>query len=473
VNLPFEGYLRRRDAREAADAGLMLWRENFIFFLPFFAIPFWICAFGLRMLPGNMQYFSWIILWFLKPLFDRPVLHIISVRFFHSNADMKHLLKGLGQTLWRGLLGDLLWRRFSPLRSAMMPVRVLEARKKSGREAEKRNELLKKGGLGYCFLLSFWGLALEAALLVGEILFFSLILQLFDLNYLFSNGDFPGNIEIFIFAAWCFNYMLVETLYVCMGFGVYINSRIEVKGWNLEIMFRSFAEKIKKKKINSGLILLCLVCLLVPVKTSADEIPLEKLQNIFDSPDFGSEEETWGIRLKNPREPRDIPDFNINPMIERLRWIFAFVLRFILICLIAALAVILFLFARKYKIKNSPAKNYSITVPQETLAENPQLLLKKAVDFFEKNDLRMAWGFCTAAAILSWPLYRGIIFPPNATESDCANIVSSTSRTSGEAEVFSELINQWVNFAYAGRLPPAGSFEKAVSFCKSLGPANG
>jgi hypothetical protein len=41
--------------------------------------------------------------------------------------------------------------------------------------------------------------------------------------------------------------MLVETLYVCMGFSLYINSRIEVEGWDIEITFRSFAEKLRKK----------------------------------------------------------------------------------------------------------------------------------------------------------------------------------------------------------------------------------
>jgi hypothetical protein len=479
MNIPFEGYLRHKDSREAADAGLLLWRENFASFILFFAIPFWVCAFALRLLPGKAQYFSWLILWLLKPLFDRPVLHIISVRFFESGADMKRLLHGMGKSLYHGLLGDLLWRRFSPFRAAAMPVRVLEPRKETGNRFADRIKLLKKGGLGYCFLLSCWGVAIEIALLTGEIFFLSIIMS--DLTGM-DFGSFPvfsKDTEIYIFAAWCFNYMLVETIYVCKGFSLYINSRIEVEGWDIEVIFRGFAEKLRKKKIGGLLIVLCLFCLFLPVKSlAAEEVPLEKLQNILESRDFGREQDSLGIRLKNTPQKMDIPDFNIYPMLEKIRLIFAYVLRSILIIFIAALALFLFLYARKLvNKKNSAAKQSITTIVHGIPAENPQALLEKAIGFFEHGNLRMAWGYCTAAAILSWPLCRGVNFPPNATESDCADIVSSMPACGpvfnrDEVQDFCHLIKHWVNFAYAGRLPPPGSFEGAAAFCKSMGDAN-
>jgi len=475
MNIPFEGYLRHKDSREASDAGVLLWRENFASFILFFAIPLWVCAFALRMLPGRAQYFSWLILWLLKPLFDRPVLHIISVRFFESGADMKRLLRGMGKSLWRGLLGDLLWRRFSPFRAAAMPVRVLEPRKKIGGKFADRIKLLKKGGMSYCFLLSCWGVALEITLLVGEILFFTFMAGFMGADFNIFSGAFIKNAEIYIFAAWCFNYMLVETLYVCKGFSLYINSRIEVEGWDIEVIFRGFAEKLRKKKTGGLLIVLCLFCLFLPVKSlAAEDVPLEKLQNILESRDFGGEQDSWGIKLKNAPQERDTPEFNINPMLEKMRLIFAYVLRFIFVSFIAALAVFLFLYARKlvYK-KNSTAKEFAMTALHGIPVENPQALLEKAIDFFEQGNLRMAWGCCTAAAILSWPFYRGVDFPPNATESDCADIVGSMSANSDETHVFCRLIKHWVNFAYAGRLPPSGSFEEAAAFCKSMRDTNG
>jgi hypothetical protein len=482
MNLPFKTATKQKDSREASDSGLLLWRENFINFIPFFAIPFWICAFALRLLPGRMQYFSWLILWLLKPLFDRIILHIISICFFESGADLKRLMRGLGKNLLRGLAGDLLWRRFSPLRSAMMPVRVLEPRKKSGKETAQRRKLLKNGGIDFCFFLTLWGIAVEIVLLSGEIAFFTFMSYLFANIDISFNGEFWEKAEIYIFAAWCINYIIIETIYVCMGFSLYINSRINVEGWDLEIMFRSFAEKLKSKKTAGVLIVLCFFCLFFPANTSAldlqddttDDVPLETLRNILDSPDFGGEKDSWVIKLKKQPEPND-NNFNISPMIEKLRIIFASTLRLILIIFIAAFAVFLFLYVRKLvKERNTAAKKTAIQVLHGIPPLNPNDLLEKAAYFFEHENLRLAWGYCTAAAILSWSLYRGLAFPPNATESDCAGMVKSTAANSNdEAGVFCSLINDWVNFAYAGRLPPTGHFEKAAAFCKSLRIANG
>ena len=75
--------LKHTSSREAADSGLLLWRENFFYFIPLFAIPLWILAFSLRIfLPADFQYYSWLIIWLLKPLFGRLILHVISIRFF-------------------------------------------------------------------------------------------------------------------------------------------------------------------------------------------------------------------------------------------------------------------------------------------------------------------------------------------------------------------------------------------------------
>jgi len=480
MNLPFDTAPKQKDSREAADSGLLIWRENFVNFIPFFAIPFWICAFALRLLPGSLQYFSWLILWLLKPLFDRIILHIISIRFFESDAGIKRLLRGLGKSLLRGLAGDLLWRRFSPLRSAMIPERVLEPRKKSGKENAQRRKQLKRGGLNFCFFLTLWGIAVEIVLLLSEFIFVVNIAELFFKIDILNDGDYFERAEIYIYAAWCLNYIIIETIYVCMGFSIYINSRINVEGWDLEIMFRGFAEKIKSKKTAGLLIVFCVVCLFFPINTFAQNlqndtngVPLEVLQNILDSPDFGSEKDTWGIRFKEQNESNDI-NFDFDPFAEKLRTIFAFTLRLILIMLIAAFAVFLFLYVRKLvNERNITAKKSATRVLHGIPLLNPDDLLKKAAYFFEHENLRLAWGYCTAAVIISWSLYRGLVFPPNATESECAAMVKSMpNNNADEAGIFCAFINDWINFAYAGQLPPAGHFEKAAVFCKSLRPIN-
>jgi len=483
MNLPFDGYLKRKDAYEAADSGIVLWRKNFACFIIFFAIPFWICAFILRLLPGRLMYLSWIILWYLKPLFDRSILHVISIKFFEPNATLKRLFKGLGKSLYRGLFGDLFLRRFNPFRAAIMPLRVLEQSpvNKKTKIFNERIKLLDKGGLGYSFILTFWGLALEIALLIGELLFILMMANFIGKKLDIYSSEFIINAENYVFALWCLNYIIVETIYVCMGFSVYINSRIEVEGWDIEIIFKGFAEKLKKKKMLGVLSILCMFFIFTPAAVSAQqkpqanpgEVPLDKLEKVLASPDFGSEKDAWDIRLKNPPEQKEnitIINYNYNKFIRWLEHIIASGLRISIVITVVILAMIIFFITRKYLKKRNAAIKIkpTLTILQDIPQENPHDILKKAIEFYEQGDLRNAWGHCTAAAILLLQLYRGVVFPPNATENDCANIASVKLNGTDSEKHFRSLIKTWINFAYAGRLPSNESFEEAISFCKSF-----
>jgi len=478
-NTNFESAFRRKDSKEAADAGLLLWRQNLTAFIPFYAVPFWIFAFLLRIiLPANLQYLSWLTVWLTKPLFDRLILHVISIRFFEPNADYKRLRKDTGKNMLRGLAGDLLWRRFSPLRSVMMPVRVLEKNIKSSRSVAQRKKNLEKGGIGFCFFLTVWGIASEAALLIGEVLFTAVMMEFIAQNFIYSIESFM-DLEIWFFAAWCFNLMLVETIYVCMGFSLYINSRIETEGWDIEIIFRNIAEKLKGGDKITAIIILLSMCLFLPVNTSAQdraaqEIPLETLKTILDSPDYGSAEETWGIRFKNRQEQQSEEIEFDSTLMQRLQQVFAYTLRLILIIIIACLLVFLIIYFKKFKRNNkNMSDNFTEDIIFNPNEEDPKLLMEKAVNFHKQGKIRLAWGYCTAASVQSWSLYRGLSFPVNATESECADIVKEKSDNSREADSFCKYIKNWIYLAYAGKIPPEGSFEEAVNFCITLETKNG
>jgi hypothetical protein len=211
--------------------------------------------------------------------------------------------------------------------------------------------------------------------------------------------------------------------------------------------------------------------------TTDKDMPLDTLREILDSPDFGGEEDSWGIRFKNKSE---LPEINFNPLVDKLRHIFAVALRLVLIVIIAGLFVFLFLYLYKFKGNRSGRIGKAGSPIVKTLLDkssmSPEYLLKKAVVFFEQGNVRMAWGYCTAAAILSYTLYQGVIFPPNATENDCASLVNLKAADNIDADKargFNELMNNWVNLAYAGRFPPAGSFNEALALCESLRKANG
>jgi hypothetical protein len=232
--------LRQRSSWEAADAGLLLWKQNFFYFIPFFALPLWSIAFSFRMLPESFRFWTYVILWYLKPLFDRMILHVAAVRFFEPHSGLRRLFKGFIGRLFRSLAGDLLWRRFSPWRAVHIPIRVLEGLK--SRAAKHRKQVLASGGLNFCVAITAVCSILEWTLFIGELFFTLMLIELIFPEFAYGFSNFFDEYEICFYVIYCLNFIITESLYVCMGFGLYINSRVEVEGWDIQLMFANFTK---------------------------------------------------------------------------------------------------------------------------------------------------------------------------------------------------------------------------------------
>ncbi|MCL2231735.1 MAG: hypothetical protein FWB99_01495 [Treponema sp.] len=462
--------LRRRSVWEAADSGILLWRSSFIHFIPVFVLPVLLAAAGLRLLSGNSVFLSYFVIWWLKPLFDRLVLHVVSSRFFASETPSR--FRGLW-AMRRGLLGDLLWRRFSPLRAAGMPIRVLE--RLGGGQFRMRKKALAAGGLNFCSFISIFGLALEAVLLLGEVLFVTIVCQMFFPGALELMRNNMETVEIFIFAAFCINYILVGSLYVCMGFGLYINSRVEVEGWDLQLLFQKFAGSPPASRPGvKALFLLCLFLALPQTAYSDVEPPpqsLEVLESILASPDFGEFRDSWGIRFREREqgERAEQPELNFPPWLERMRLALSYLLRAVAVIAIAGFACFALYWYWKHRWKGlsvprlNRGKNY--TNPLFS-AESPQALFTMAEDFFSRGNLREAWAACLGGCIGACVKYRSLSFPNDATEYGCLDLVRRS--LPAEASGFAALVRSWILLAYGGRPPIEGAFEEALAYGRSL-----
>jgi hypothetical protein len=522
--LPFDGALalRRRSVWEAADAGLLLWRKDFLYFLPFFALPVWVCAFSLRLLPDHLRPLSWFVLWYLRPFFDRLALQVVSSRFFGPSVPEKGkpplpgspgspartLARNLLPNLFRGLPGDLLWRRFSPWRPAMTPVRTLE-RLSPGR-ARRRKKALSGGGIDFCVFLSIWSLVLEAVLLGGEILFVLISLTMIQPGFIGSASEFFPGKEIFFYTAWCVNGIITESLYVCMGFSLYINSRVELEGWDLELLFRGFR---RERRENSGprtaggtggaILAICLFAVPFPAfaqetpappnpgifSGAGEEAPLEALQSILASPEFGGEREGWGIRFRNRKETENRP-FNLDlaPWFPVMGRIFALVLRALLVLGLLALGIFCALYLYRLREPGRTARGRGKAGPLR--GEKPgsaEELLSDALNLYRAGRIREAWARCFVASLAAWSRYGGVVFPAGATEYRCLALVRGlpargVRRTAAAQALpseaagldpaarqgFAELISHWVALAYGGRIPPEGAFEGALAWIGDL-----
>jgi hypothetical protein len=502
--------LRRRSLWEAADMGLLLWRRNLGYLILFFAIPFWVCAFTLLLpaqsgladlLPGSLGKYpllcAWFVLWWLNPLFDRLTLHVVAMRYFEPRVPFRGLFRGLGAGLCRGLAGDLLWRRFSPWRAAVLPLRVLErgspARvertgNRKRRRIAARKRALAGGGLHFCIFLSAWCVLLQWLLVAGELLFAYFVSRIF-FSSTWNSRILLGEGGLYLYTIWCVNYLVVESLYVCMGFGLYLNSRVEVEGWDIELLFRKFATRYRK----AGALVLLLFGLGLPRLTGlfgqsagpdplppdlGMTMPVEILEEILEQ-EMEGERKTWGIRFKS--EDTDSPD---SPGIAPFPWVNFFrdagalILRGVLVLVFAALVLVcgIFVYRRRKHLLYSaqpPDTHSSRTVPAPTPAPTPEFLLEEADHSYRQGLIREAWGLCYAASLEALTRYHRIRFPPGATEYRCLALYQG-SRQAGLKRAFADLIRHWVALAYGGISPPAGAFEDALAWAQSLcGPPQG
>jgi len=118
--------IRPRSAWEAVDLGLLMAKR---WWLPMMKIwllvSFPVFVFTL-LIPANFFWVGALLLWWLKPVLERPLLHILSHAVFNDLPDTRSTFKRFPALALKQVFASLTWRRLSPNRSMDLPVLQLE-----------------------------------------------------------------------------------------------------------------------------------------------------------------------------------------------------------------------------------------------------------------------------------------------------------------------------------------------------------
>lgn len=245
--------IRPRAPWEAVDLGLQMTRA---WWRP--VLRLWLMLTAPLFLLFNVIFVAepfWAILafWWLKPLFDRYLLHFYSKAAFGDVPRVRDCLGATRSLLTTQLLQSLTWYRWELARSFTLPVRQLERLK--GTRRRKRLVLLRGRNAGETAVWMTLGLiGLE-----GVLSFFPVALS----YILFEHGMFQSAFEfeqVMIFIdefyaseGWraylpnLFYYLavtVIEPLYVAGGFGLYLSRRTELEAWDVELSFRRLARRM-------------------------------------------------------------------------------------------------------------------------------------------------------------------------------------------------------------------------------------
>ena len=234
---------RTRAAMEAADLGLSLlqthWRP---------VTKVWGLQLGFLLallLPFLHQTPLWIFvaLWWLKPWLDRGVLFVLSRAVFGQPDTVWDFLREWRSVHRRGLVAGLLWRRLSPMRSYVLPVSQLEGLRGAGYRRRARVLTRKGGGTGFLLTCSGWAFTLLTA--VGFIALLQAMMPAGSRVQVWDGFNNPGlGFQWFLLGVGLLALTLTEPLFVAGGFGLYLNRRTHLEGWDLELAFRRLAARL-------------------------------------------------------------------------------------------------------------------------------------------------------------------------------------------------------------------------------------
>lgn len=300
--------IRPRNPWEAADLGCVLARQ----WLPLLW-RLWLStglpvALAILLVPGLTISWRLLLFWWFKPMFEPLLLFWLSRAVFGENLSAVNVLKKWRAIIVPGLVHSLTWRRFSPERSFLLPVLVLEGAKGERRTA--RVKILSKDQTAapwltvVCFVIETM-LTISALALIA--LFIPRELRQGDLfGFVFSSPRLP--LFLYVLAI-----SFVTPMYVAGGFMLYISRRVDLEAWDIEIGFKNIVRRAtERKKPNPGsavgIILLAGTFFLTAHEVRAADIPppqqcRQVVEQVLDGKDFGKKQTVYRWeRIENNEE---------------------------------------------------------------------------------------------------------------------------------------------------------------------------
>jgi hypothetical protein len=467
--------LRPRSAWESTDLGVVMlqrwWRPLYGAFAAVY-LPVAAACFAL----GWAYERAWLalaVLWWLKPLFDRVALHVVSRAVFGEVLGVRQTLAQAREWLATGLAWGLTLGWIDLARSFHLPVTQLEGQR--GRAARTRRALLGRRAHGYAVWLTIICLLFTLVLiwsfdLLGQLLLPAKASEGHGLaEAVFGSAD-SGDVLTFVDAGVvALAVLAIEPLYVAAGFALYLNRRTLLEGWDLEVALRRVAARHAR---GAAAALAALLVALVPAPEAhaapPAEDPRREIAEVLKAPEFPHEREVMRWQRRAPQAPElDTGGADLT-WLRALGYAFA---RFSEVALWIAFAVLLALaawWASRMLPREAAAARAAYRAPpvlfgMELAPEKLPADLAGAVRALAAaGKVREALALLYRGTLSALVHRRGVALAASDTESEALERVRRRAEA-GTTRYFAELVAAWQRAAYARRLPPAAEVERLAA----------
>ncbi len=491
--------LRPRSSWEAVELGTALvrrharaiWTPWLAVTLPLFAVAnalaFWI---GVPTLAA-------IAMWWLKPVFDRVPLFVLSRAVFGEVPDTRSTLRGAFRGGGRAMLGYLTWRRLGPARSLLLPVDVLEGG--DPRQAGARRRVLAGPAYGVASLATLTFLHFEMALAFGLALLAFLFVPSEYLRTSFMLlwqhlQDSPAWLLVIENAlAWTATSVL-EPFYVGAGFGLYLNRRTEIEGWDIELAFRRLRARLLAA---GGAALLLGAVFMAPLPSiaatpeakRAPGCPLptrtertlreafgeayvepgafhDAVDRAYADPRLHPQRTVSQWKPKKPREDRG--SMPLPAWLDHIGALIGTLGRAALWLLAGGVLLALVLTAKHWLpwlrgLAMPPVARATPVGEQASAAVEPlpDDIVASVRALWDEGRARDALALLYRAAVEAMVAATGRELPPGATEAQCLR--ASQALPEATRRTFARVVRLWQYAAYAERLPAQDAFDEALA----------
>ena len=471
--------LRLRTSWEAIDLGFSLARRWFLpLWLMWLAPALAISA--LALLSIDSVFLALLLIWWLQPLYERPLLHFLSRALFGEYPSVKRELGNYWRLVRPQLLQSILWRRFNPGRSFVEPVVLLEGL--GGKARKKRLNVLGIGlsGTAIWFGILCWLFA--RSLDVSQMtLLYLMVPQEWNLWFMDNvlgaifNGHWQ-DLHWLGWLVWLLSTSLMAPFYVAGGFALYISRRTHLEGWDIELAFRRMVNRHhrQQRKGTNGSATLAVVLLLVPLlcplsshgaEPSAQQLEDKALiEEITSQAEFGKIEtrERWRpIERDKPKSDSFFKKFDKwFAWIKEVMPALGLFLKVVIISALVALVIWLLmrftnwldwmnLPVRKQRRKKPPTSLFGLELSRDSLPDN---ISETALALLDKGQIRDALSLLFRAALSHMIHHSELPIGDSSTEGECLRLAKA-HRPAGELNYFRQLTDTWLLLAYAHQAP--------------------
>jgi hypothetical protein len=480
--------IRERGDAEAIDVGFALARRHFgalVLATAAAAIPL---AAACRTLLADWPGLALALFWWLQPVCERLPLLLASRLFLGESPSALGATAGRRSALLRHLAGDLTWRRLSPMRSYLAPLRQLEGASRA--VLSRRLRSLSRSGRWAAAGLTAATVAFEVGAWITLVVFVLQIARNRSLEdaiqALAADPAGPaGPVGIVGYAMWVAVFGLMTPFYVCAGFTLYINRRVSVEGWDIELVFRRMARRLSQARQaaaasagRAGAALALAVVLWAsaagawaqPAAAAAEVEQAARVaravEEVLADEEFGSTRQrtVWRPRWRGSSRDRTAPAD--VALLEALATLVAEAAPWVLGCGAAGLLGWLLYRSRGLVRSRRSVRQQPGPGPTTEPAAGPEPIPADwpaaAARTWDSDPVR-AMSLLYRGVLSAIAAGGGIDLPPSLTESECLRRVREQVPGHGEGPLLERIARAWIRAAYAGDPPAPSAFEEMRS----------